>query len=62
MAANTIRMRASTDVIVHRDNIPKYARSQLVWAKPETRTTTQRHNGRVVRIIPNNKEVILRGR
>jgi len=60
--ANIQRMKSSNDAIVHRDNIPKYARSQLVWAKPETRTTTQRHNGRVVRIIPNNKEVILRGR
>jgi len=33
-----------------------------VWSKPRTRTTTIKVNGRMRRVIPNNGEVLLRGR
>ncbi len=60
---NIQRLKSSHDPLQPTRSIPKYAGSLLVWnAKPITRTTTARHNGRVVRIIPNNKEVILRAR
>jgi hypothetical protein len=62
MAANVQRMKSSNDTIVYKRHIPKYAMGVLTWAKPTTRTTTIKVNGAVRRVIPNNGEVLLRGR
>ncbi len=59
---NIQRMKTSSEKFKYKRHIPKYAIGVLTWAKPETRTTTIKVNGTVRRVIPNNQEVLLRGR